>query len=78
MNTENRSSLARSRDARWDLLLDGLSCWLLSIGVTSVYFCIIICCNGKFCFFYCNLIFYTVYVKYKNSCLFRCTGYCSD
>ena len=32
MNTENRSSLARSRDARWDLLLDGLSCWLLSIA----------------------------------------------
>ena len=25
MNTENRSSLARSRDARWDLLLDGLT-----------------------------------------------------
>ena len=37
MNTENRSSLARSRDARWDLLLDGLSCWLLSIGVILAF-----------------------------------------
>lgn len=37
MNTENRSSLARSRNARWDLLLDGLSCWLLSIGVILAF-----------------------------------------
>lgn len=29
--------MARSRDARWDLLLDGLSCWLLSIGVILAF-----------------------------------------
>ena len=37
MNKQNRSSLAISRDVRWDLLLDGLSCWLLSIGVILAF-----------------------------------------